>query len=501
MLGKIASREFPQGESNLHGMGRKWKAFASAFVVVASAMGITAVYPLSLGLFSFHSSDDTTFAWHGAPPTSIPRAFPAVVVLANGDILVTGGLTVGSTPTATTEIFDQKLDQWRPGPTMTSKRVGHTATLLKDGTVLITGGETGTGITTSAELLNLNATSTATYSLTSMSFARANHAAVLLGNGKVLVTGGADSSGNTWRQAELYDPVKHSWQPAGNMAHARVTLSLRLLPNGNALAIGGDNQGTSEEYNPSTNGWSGLIQMRSVRYGSASTTLTDGRILVAGGLINANPISSAEIFNPSTASWSIVPSMKLARASFSLTLVSNGVLAAGSYSRLGTTNSTELFHPGNSTWSVAEPMNKSRGGQGYAVATDGSVFEIGGWSDGVITSSVEVFGPTAPVPPPPKPPPTPKPICKPIDLVPLVLECKELPGHSGNGLLAKLRAAQAKYDRGDFATCQNIMNAFYHQVRAFHNGGHMTEQHVALLYSGYASVVECMGGTPLAPIG
>jgi hypothetical protein len=446
---------------------------------------------------SSHTDDETTFKWHDAPSTTIPRAYPAVVVLGNGNVLVIGGLTVGNTPTATTEIFDQKAGVWKPGPTMVSKRVGHTATLLNDGTVLVTGGETGTGVTASAELINT--TAVASFSLLTMNFARSGHAAVLLGSGKVLVTGGSDSVGHTWKQAELYDPTTHKWQPAGNMALPRVTLSLKLLPDGSAIAIGGDKNGTSEKYNPSSNSWSGLTVMRSVRYNSASTTLNDGRILVAGGLLNANPINTAEIFSPSTSAWSSVPNMNSARASFSLTPAPGGVLAAGSFSKLGTTNSAELFHPGNSTWSLAEPMNKSRGAQGYAVVPGGSVFEIGGWSNGAITSSVEVFGPAAPIPPPPKPPP-PQPHM-PIELVPLVLACKELPGNSANGLIAKLIAAQAKYDKKDFPVCINIMNAFYNQVRAFDNSGHMTEPHVAALYSGYASVVSYMGGTPLPPIG
>ena len=442
-----------------------------------------------------HTDDESTFTWHDANSTTIPRAFPAVVVLANGNLLVTGGVTTGNLPTATTDIYDQKLGIWKPGPTMGSKRVGHTATLLKDGTVLVVGGETGTGITASAELLNT--TGIAAYSLMSLTFARAGHAAVLIGDGKVLVTGGSDSVGHTWKQAEAYDPIGHRWLPAGNMAFPRTALSMRMLPDGSAIAIGGDKNGTSERYSPSSNSWSGLAQMSSVRYNSASVVLRDGRILVAGGIASANPISSAEVFTPSTSTWSAVSNMKSSRASFSLTIVPNGVLASGSYSKLGTTNTTELFHPGNSTWSPAEPMNRSRGAQGYGVLPSGSVIEIGGWSNGAITSSVEVFGPAKA--PPPKPPPS-KPLM-PKDLIPLVLECKELPGNSKQGLIAKLTAAQAKYDLKDFDVCINIMNAFYHQLKAFHNSGHMTEQHVQALYSGYVSVMDNIGGTPHLPIG
>ena len=129
------------------------------------------------------------------------------------------------------------------------------------------------------------------------------------------------------------------------------------------------------------------------------------------------------------------------------------------------------------------------------------MFEIGGWSNGVITSSVEVFslaGIRPPPPPPPSPPPT-GPL-QPKDLIPFVQKAKELPGKSQNGLIAKLWAAQAKYDLKDFATSINIMNAFYHQVKAFANGGHMFKVHIDELYQGYVSVVKNMSGTPLPAI-
>ncbi len=462
-------------------------------IVIMSAVSLALANPLAFAQ-SHHSEEDSEFTWHDSPSLTIPRAFPAVVVFANGNILVTGGLTTGNTPTATTEIFDQKLGIWKPGPTMSVKRVGHTATLLEDGSVLVTGGETGSGVTASAEILNT--TANAAFSLLSMSFARAGHAAALLPNGKVAVTGGSDSAGHTWRQAELYNPSSHSWTAAGNMAHARTSLTMKLLADGNAIAIGGDGHGTSEKYSPTANSWSGLAQMKSVRFSASSVVLPDGRILVAGGIVNTNPVSSAEIFSPATSSWTAAQSMHVARASFSLTVVPGGVMAAGSYSRLGTTNSTEVFHPGNSTWSVGESMHRSRGAQGDAGVPGGSVFEIGGWSGASITSSVEVFGPAAPIPPP-KPPPK---LLEPIDLVPLVLACKELPGRSSFGLIAKLMAAQAKFELKDFDVCANKMNAFYHQVSGLDNAGKLTDSHVDMLYTAYASVMKNIGESPLPPI-
>ena len=463
--------------------------------MIASALAVVVVEKQVIPNL-FANDDSEPFVWGEIAPLAVPTASPSVVTLPNGDVLVTGGLSSGSTPTATTEIWDTVRGVWKPGPNMVVKRVGHTATLLDDGTILISGGVTGSGVTSSAEILNITARSSLT--LPSMTFARASHSAILLSNGKVLVTGGSDFVSNTWRQAELYDPATHRWLPGGTMALARVSFAMTMLPDGTPLAIGGDKNGTSEKYNPSTNSWSGTLKMISQRSSFGSVTLRDGRVLVSGGLLNSLPLKTAEIFDPSKSSWAATGSMGTARASFSITAMKNGsVLVAGSYSQQGTTNTSEFFHPSNSTWTKAPPMVIARGGQGFARLANGTVLAVGGRTAVGVTSSVELFGPARKVTPPPPPPIK---ILRPIDLVPYVQLATELPGNSANGLISKLEAAQAKYDLKDFPTCINIMNAFYHQVKAFSLSDHMTRNHTETLYSGYVSVVEGMGGTPLPPI-
>ena len=63
-------------------------------------------------------------------------------------------------------------------------------------------------------------------------------AATLLTNGKVLFAGG-ESPGRL-SSAELYDPETHTFASTGSMAWRRVWHSLTLLPNGMALAAGGE---------------------------------------------------------------------------------------------------------------------------------------------------------------------------------------------------------------------------------------------------------------------
>jgi hypothetical protein len=472
-----------------------WKYCAAVLAIVASASVLstsqfTAIESVFTSSPQQNEDEAARYEWRDGPSLLIARSSPAVVVLGDGTVLVAGGLTATG-PTDSTEILDLAAGKWTLGPTMASKRVGHTATLLKDGTVLIVGGDTGTGATSSAEILNIKShTSLAVPA--EMTFKRSGHAAVLLENGKVLVTGGTDWVTGIWFQAELFDPAQNKWSPAGGMSTTRVSLSLHLLAGGSALAVGGDQGATSEKYDPSSNTWSGVAKMTAKRYSSGATMLRDGKVFVAGGSTDGSPVSSSEEYDPATNSWTSTGEMAIARASFSLTLLGSGaVLAAGSYSSSGTTASCEIFHPSNSTWTPAQSMKVSRGAHGYAVAAGDKTLVIGGRSGSSLTGSVEIFSAT----------PIEKPkYCQPIDLIPLVLAASgDLPGQSERGLTAKLYAAQDQYDQGDMRECLNIMNAFYNQLRAFAQSGHITHAHAAMIYDGYASVVTCIGGDPQQP--
>lgn len=420
------------------------------------------------------------------------RSFPVAVGLQDGRVLVTGGL-IDTTPTATTEVYDPELGSWSSGPTMTSARVGHTATLLQDGTVLVCGGETGTGTTAGAEILDV-ATGTA-LALPNMYFARSAHSSALLPDGKVLVTGGTDWVSGPWTQAEAYDPSSHSWLPAGSMARSRLSFALLLLGTGEVLAAGGDSGGTSELYSPSTGTWHGLAGMQAKRYSHSCAALPGGGVMAAGGLVDGVTLSSCELYDPGSNAWSSEGGMTVPRARFTLCALPGGdLLAAGSWSDAGSTATSEVFDGDAREWEPAPDMNVARGGHACAAMDDGTVLVAGGVSDGVPTATAEVYGAEGTEPAPPEG------CMEPEDIVPLVVAiAPELPGHSENGFVAQLLAAQAELDEGDLVDCLLIMYGFYHHVRGFWDSGHMSDAGATALYEAYAEVVSCLGSEPLPP--
>src|SRR5436309_104356 len=74
-----------------------------------------------------------------AAPMLVPRVQHATVALADGRVLVTGGMTAeGATNSA--EVFDPSRNEWSDAGTMAEARAGHTMSLLSDGRVVIVGG-------------------------------------------------------------------------------------------------------------------------------------------------------------------------------------------------------------------------------------------------------------------------------------------------------------------------------------------------------------------------
>ena len=65
--------------------------------------------------------------------------------------------------------------------------------------------------------------------------------------------------------------------------------------------------------------------------GLTATVLNDNTVLLTGGInSSANPVSAAELYNPSTSTFTKLPAMNIARSHHTATLLNNGsVLMAG----------------------------------------------------------------------------------------------------------------------------------------------------------------------------
>jgi hypothetical protein len=254
---------------------------------------------------------------------TVARAGFTATLLNTGKVLVTGGYT------DTAELYDPATETFSATGSMTIARFGHTATLLNNaalpnyGKVLIAGG----GGVASAELYD---PATGTFAATgSMTVARTGHTATRLQDGTVLVVGTDDGN------PDLYDPGTGSFTAVGylwSLFASGHTASLRA--DGSVLIAGGrgvvripfknpishlcssyDGAGNTLSaatalYAPEAGGFTAAGPLDKAREGHTATVLSDGTVLLVGGVQNTvvvdrtrcttvsttTPLSSAELY-------------------------------------------------------------------------------------------------------------------------------------------------------------------------------------------------------------
>lgn len=154
-------------------------------------------------------------------------------------------------------------------------------------------------------------------------YSQVSHTMTLLPSGKVLITGGIGlSSGQPVRSTEIYDPDTRTWSPGPPMSVERAFHTATLLDSGKVLVAGGSTEALSgflasaEVYDPAANGWSPTATpMNDARRQHVAVRLANGQVLIAGGLAgvpNGPFLSSAELFEPGSGTWTRTASMRLA---------------------------------------------------------------------------------------------------------------------------------------------------------------------------------------------
>ncbi|MDR3673286.1 MAG: kelch repeat-containing protein [Holophaga sp.] len=337
--------------------------------------------------------DPATTAWSSQGSFGSPLRNQMATLLADGKLLLVGGMSKAEIALASCQRYDQATATWSTVGSLATARFGGSVTLLPSGKVLVEGGfDRNSAIIASSELYD---PATGTWSATSsMVSARAAHTATLLNNGLVLVTGGSDGSGHSFAGAELYDPATGTWSATGSLATGRSSHTATLLNNGKVLVTGGDNnvidpmQFTSalascELYDPDTGTWTTVNALKVEHMFHTATLLKNGQVLVVGGLSNSDLTSDVELYNPATGTWSTTDSLALTRREHTATLLSTGmVLVAGGHKWNGTPDqaiaSVELYDPAAGTWSIPSGLLGSRCWHTATLLSDGRVVVVGG---------------------------------------------------------------------------------------------------------------------------
>ena len=278
--------------------------------------------------------DPGTDSWQLTGGFNTARFSFGMVVLTDGQVLVTGGYTTSGTspigvPLASSEIYDITSGKWLSTGSMSVARQAFQMTALPDGTALACGGY-DTSALSSCELYN---PATGIFKITaSMSTARTNFQMLLLPEiGEVLAAGGfSPASSNAVTSAELFRLESKSWRSTASMASQRANFGLVSL-RGAVLAAGGENR------SPQSPG-------------------------------DYTAIATAELFDITRQSWTLTGSLTIPRESLQLVALSSATglplaLATGGdgggFEAEIFSGSAELYRSTTFTWNMTAPASIS----------------------------------------------------------------------------------------------------------------------------------------------
>ena len=285
-------------------------------------------------------------------PLATPRyAFGAAT--AAGKIYVIGGIGIGASTLASTEIYSPLSHRWTAGPPLPEARAGLAAVTGADGMVYVIGGR-------------------------SPPFGSPNPTVLRL------------------------DPAAGTWTPVAPLPTPRSYLAVALGVDGTIYAIGGDAGGLSpavEAYSPATNTWTAASGLSAARFMAAAATAGDGRVYLIGGNDGSGPLTQVLVYTPGGDAWSVSAPLDVGRDALGAAALAGRLFIAGG-ENAGVTNGTlaQQYSAATNAWTGLPLLSVPRRLGATVAGPDGTLYAIGGLSStNVPLGSVEAFRPALPM--------------------------------------------------------------------------------------------------------
>lgn len=309
-----------------------------------------------------------------------------------------GSLEVVVEPAPGPEVF--------PTVAAPATRARHAAVLLADGDVQIIGGALSQDSSDRAEAVRYDASQQVFHDMAAPPEARPGSLAVALPDGRVLWTGGRLVWNLAADDGYLYDPVADSYTTTAPMSARRIDHAAVLLTAGayagQVLLIGGLNgpvpygdpvllaTATVDRFDPATGAITPHFPLSQPRAACTVTALATGELLLTGGYdpVNNLPVASAELYDPDSGQASVIGNLNQPRAWHTATRVAGGRVLVMS------DGSAELYDPATGAFTLLpeQPLRPRRAHTATPLP-DGRVLFVGGTWDAFVWGSAETWHP------------------------------------------------------------------------------------------------------------
>jgi WD40 repeat protein len=194
--------------------------------------------------------------------------------------------------------------------------------------------------------------------------------------------------------------VPSGFRPTGYMRTGRTAHTATLLQSGKVLMAGGDAcmfdqyygacpLSSAEVYDSGSGTFTTTGRMSVKRVFHTATLLTNGKVLVTGG-----HDASAELYDPTSGAFAVTGSMSVGRNSHTATLLANGkVLIAGGQNVSGALATAELYDPNSGTFTATGTMAAERTSHTAALLANGKVLIAGGFNSAGELATAELYDP------------------------------------------------------------------------------------------------------------
>jgi hypothetical protein len=265
-----------------------------------------------VALSSTERWDPKTNRWSQAPSLNEARNVHTATRLADGRVLVAGGVREQQGTLASAELWDPRgSGGWQPVGPMGSPRSGHRAVLLSDGSVLVTGGRAVRTLQSTERFVDGRWAPGP-----DLADPRQQHAALALADGRVLVIGGV-APGGLSNLCELWKPGEEKWALAEHsLSLAHAAFGAVLLKGGDVLLTGGEaysavDTALAQRFVVAEQKWCVAGNMITSRKSHTASLLDDGRVLITGGVSAGITEASAEVWEPAKGGCSEPPGLAL----------------------------------------------------------------------------------------------------------------------------------------------------------------------------------------------